>query len=225
MKDQVFGGPDVASAVAAASQALGIPAETLKYVVLEAGQPGGLGLQAVPARIAVLVGARAGAAAAAPHAPAGPGPEEDPQAGLRAVVRAVAEAAGLDLSADVTETRDGLVLQLAGPGCDMLLEEDGEVLRSLEYLLQRMFRGEGRLRVQCEGYRSPREDGLRSQARDLAAAVRTDGRPRTTGPLNSYERRIIHVALTDDPDLKTFSVGEGPDRRVTIARRDDAPEG
>jgi spoIIIJ-associated protein len=226
MKDQVFGGRDVATAVAAASQALGIPAETLKYVVLEAGHPGGLGLQAVPARIAVLVSARPSGGAAAAPAPAAQGPEEDARAGLRGVVRAVAEAAGLDLSADVTETTDGLVLQLAGPGCEMLLEEDGEVLRSLEYLLQRMFRGEGRLRVECEGYRSLREDGLRAQAKELAAAVRTDGRPRTTGPLNSYERRIIHVALTDDPDVKTFSVGEGSDRRVTVSpRRDDAPEG
>ena len=225
MKDQVFGGPDVESAVAAASQALGIPAASLRYVVLDPGRPGGLGLQPMPARIAVLGQARPGAAADEAPEERGPAaPEGDPRAGLRAAVRALAEAATLDLSADVVEGEEGLVLRLAGPGCDLLLEEDGEVLRSFEYLLQRMFRGEGRLRVECEGYRSRREDGLRAQARELAAAVRADGRARTTGPLNSYERRIIHVALTGDPDLVTFSVGEGPDRRVTISRRVDAPE-
>jgi spoIIIJ-associated protein len=230
MKDQVFGGVDVEAAVAAASQALGIQPASLRYVVLEAGRPGGLGLQAVPARIAVLGFSRPAVAAplAAPApaaAAAANAPEGDPRAGLRGVVRALAEVSGLDLSADVAESGEGLVLHLAGPGCELLLEEDGEVLRSFEYLLQRTFRGGGRLRVECEGYRGRREDSLRAQARELAAAVRADGLPRTTAPLNSYERRLIHVALTDDPDLTTFSVGEGPDRKVTIARRSDAPEG
>jgi spoIIIJ-associated protein len=227
MKDQVFGGADVEAAVASASQALGIPVESLRYVVLEPGRPGGLGLQPLPARIAVLGAARpsAGGVAEEPLDRQPVALDADPRAGLRGVVRALADAASLDLAADVAEGEEGLVLRLSGPGCDLLLEEEGEVLRSFEYLLQRMFRGEGRLRVECEGYRSRREDGLRAQARQLAEAVRADGQARTTGPLNSYERRIIHVALTGDPDLVTFSVGEGPDRRVTISRRTDAPEG
>jgi spoIIIJ-associated protein len=222
MKDQVFGGPDVEAAVAAASQALGIPAASLRYVVLEAGRPGGLGLQAVPARIAVLGEAKPAAGPEPSGVPeAAPG---DPRASLRGMVRALADAAGVDLSAEVTETEEGLTLRVAGAGADLLLEEDGEVLRSFEYLLQRTFRQAGRVRVECEGYRGRREEGLRAQALELAEAVRGDGRARTTGPLNSYERRIIHVALTGDPDLVTFSVGEGPDRRVTISRRPaDAP--
>ena len=52
---------------------------------------------------------------------------------------------------------------------------------------------------------------------ERAEVVRQEGRPRTMPPLNAYERRIVHVALTDASGIVTYSVGEGADRRVTIA--------
>ena len=55
--------------------------------------------------------------------------------------------------------------------------------------------------------------------------VRGDGRPRESRPLNAYERRIIHVAISEEPGLRTFSVGEGADRRVTVAPADPEAEG
>src|SRR4030095_3154626 len=68
VKDAIFSGPDVAAALQAAGRALGLPPEQLRYVVLEAGTPGRLGLQAQPARIAVMMDAGpAGEAAAGPE--------------------------------------------------------------------------------------------------------------------------------------------------------------
>jgi spoIIIJ-associated protein len=58
---------------------------------------------------------------------------------------------------------------------------------------------------------------LSEQAHALAAEVRADGKPRTTTPLNAYERRLIHVALSQVEGVVTYSVGEGADRRVTVA--------
>ena len=76
-----------------------------------------------------------------------------------------------------------------------------------------------RLVVACEGYRTERDEALRRTARELAAAVRQDGVPRTTRPLNSYERRVVHVTLTGEPGVRTYSVGEEGNRRVTVAPR------
>jgi spoIIIJ-associated protein len=108
----------------------------------------------------------------------------------------------------------------------MLLEEEGEVFQALEHVLQRAYRARlasGRLTVECEGYRDHRDGRLRARALELAQAVAADGKPRRTEPLNSYERRIVHMVVSEHPSLETYSVGEGADRRVTIAPR-RAPE-
>ena len=61
----------------------------------------------------------------------------------------------------------------------------------------------------------------RPPAAALAAPfkVEADGKPRRTEALNSYERRIVHMVVSEHPALETYSVGEGADRRVTIAPR------
>jgi spoIIIJ-associated protein len=218
MSDRAFTGRDVPEALAAASRALGLPAERLRYVVLEAGTPGGHGIGGTPARIAVLVEGGGGRAAVPPPAAAEPPPATGSL--LRGLVRALAEAAGVDMAAEVEEGEALLTVRVEGPGTALLLEEDGEVLRSLEHLLQRAATRPGvrqRVVVACPGYREQRDDSLRAEARALAQAVRGDGRPRETRPLNSYERRIVHMAVSEEPGLRTFSVGEGADRRVTVA--------
>jgi spoIIIJ-associated protein len=247
MSDPVFTGQDVPEAVASAARSLGLEAARLRYVVLDPGRPGALGVSPSPARIAVLLERRpAGESRTLPSvrsraqdqdAPPRAASEEQPRApragdvsaDIRGLVRVLAEAASVDLAADVEPGSDGLTVRLQGPGCEMLLEEEGEVFRSLEHILQRAFRGRlatGRLAVQCEGYRDHRDGRLREQALALARAVEADGRARRTEPLNSYERRIVHMVVSELPALETFSVGEGSDRRVTIAPRPkDTPGG
>ncbi|PYQ50301.1 MAG: hypothetical protein DMF78_16070 [Acidobacteria bacterium] len=236
MSDPVFTGQDVADAVASAARSLGLEAARLRYVVLDSGRPGGLGVSASPARIAVLLERRPpGEIRAATRAAAPPRHDEQPAAprtgdarpGIRALVRALAEAAGVDLGAEIEEGPDGLLVRLQGPGCALLLEEDGEVFRALEHVLQRAFRSRlesGRLAVECEGFRSHRDGRLRERALEMARAVQADGKARRTEPLNSYERRIVHMVVSELPGLETYSVGEGADRRVTIAVRSSASE-
>ena len=235
MSDPVFTGQDVADAVAAAARSLGLEAARLRYVVLDAGRPGGLGVSASPARIAVLLERRpAGEPRPAPASPAraqGDAQPAGPRVGdvrsdIRGLVRVFAEAATVDLSAEVEQGPDGLRVRLQGGGCALLLEEEGEVFRALEHILQRAFRDRldsGRLAVECEGYRDHRDGRLRERALELARAVETDGKARRTEALNSYERRIVHMVVSERPGLETYSVGEGADRRVTIARRGEGP--
>jgi predicted RNA-binding protein Jag len=89
----------------------------------------------------------------------------------------------------------------------------------VEHLLQRMFAPDLvplSLRVECGGFRDRRDAALETEARALAERVRSEGRPLTMPPLNAYERRVVHVALSGVPGIATYSVGEGADRRVTV---------
>src|SRR6185503_981307 len=228
MKDPVFSGKDVTEALQVASRSLGLPAESLRYVVLERGTPGGLGIGGTPAMIAILLEGASGAAPAARggRGPARPEEPRRPRALLTSLVRDIGRTAGLELSADLEETEEGLLLRLGGAGRDFFLEEDGEVLKALEHVLHKVAQSENeprRLIVECEGFRTRRDDALRRRALLLAEQVLADGQARRTEPLNSYERRIVHVTLAEVQGVKTFSVGEGADRRVTVASADAPP--
>jgi spoIIIJ-associated protein len=224
MKDAVFSGADVGAALEAAGRALGLRPADLRYVVLDPGSPPGLGIAATPARIAVLL-----------ERPAPPRPllpreedeetrplaeDEDPEDLLRETLEALAGAAGLELAVEVSEDRDELRARLTGPGAAFFLDEGGEPLRALDHLLHRMLDHRlepRRLRLECEGYREARDEALRLRALRMAEDVRASGRHRETEPLNAYERRVIHVALTGAPGVRTYSVGEGAERRVRVA--------
>jgi spoIIIJ-associated protein len=236
MSDRVFSGRDVAEALGTAAQALGLPPERLRYVVLDAGTAGGLGLRPTPARVAVLLGTASGSgairtAASRPEPPSAP-PTETPtdkaEAGpdlgseVETLVAALARAAEVDLQAKVTLSQDALLVELSGRDVASFLLGPGEpaVAEALEHLLHGMFAhrvAPRRLRVECAGQREQREERVRAKARELAAAVLRDGQLRTTDPLNAYERRLVHMAVSEQPGVITYSVGGGADRRVTIA--------
>jgi spoIIIJ-associated protein len=230
MKDQVFSGRTVAEALEAAGRTLGLAPDAIRYVVLERESPGAMGVGGTEARIAVLLESG--------RAPAGSGPApapehrrssdrpRDAQAAIRAFVREFAETSQLDLTAEVQQEGERTVVTLFGDDRALLLENGGEVLIALEHIIQRAFARDvpGRLVVDCEGFRASRDAGLESRAREIAGQVRADGRPRETEPLNAYERRIVHVTLAEEAGIRTFSVGEGADRRVTIALKEAADD-
>jgi spoIIIJ-associated protein len=223
MKDQVFTGRSVTEAVEIAGRTLGLAPDAIRYVILERESPGVMGVGGTPARIAVLLENSRGQSGGGPR-PAGPvgRPErpKDPRAAIRAFVRELAETAELDLTAEVEDEEQRTIVRLFGDDLDVLLEDGGEVLIALDHLMQRAFGREiqpRRLVVECEGFKDVRESALRARALDLVRAVKQDGKPRETEPLNGYERRLVHMAVAEESGVRTFSVGEGQDRRVTIA--------
>jgi spoIIIJ-associated protein len=237
MSDRVFLGRDVAEALGIAAQALGQSPERLRYVVLDPGNEGGLGLKPTPARVAVLLGGASGASPGAPprktvSAPAAPDAAETPREGpgatadivlaVEEVVALLAEAAQVDLQARATLSPEALKIELLGSDVASFLLGPAEpsVADALEHLLHSMFAprvAPRRVRIGCEGLKEQREERLRAKALALAATVLNDGQPRTTDPLNSYERRLVHMAVAERPGVITYSVGGGADRRVTIA--------
>ena len=229
MRDRAFSGGSVEEALNAASRELGLAPEALRYVVLETGAPAGRGLGATPARIVVLLDSPAPRPAPSREdqpEPMPPGEGTDPQRELAAVVRKMLDAAGLDLELQVESEEDTIRVRLLGPDRDFFYGEEGEVLPAAEHLLQRMFGrvlAGYRIRLECEGYRERRDQEVRARALALAAAVKETGVARTTEPLNAYERRLVHLAVGEVEELVTFSVGEGDDRRVTVALRSAGP--
>jgi spoIIIJ-associated protein len=141
---------------------------------------------------------------------------------LSGILQSLERALQAPLGAEVEEGADGgLVVRLNGAGRRWLVGEDGEAVAALDHLLKRVLASQGypaRLVLSCEGWRERRDAALRERALEMARAVREDGQVRRMGPLNSYERRIVHMAVADlGGGVTTFSEGEGHERAVTIA--------
>ena len=130
-------------------------------------------------------------------------------------------SAGLEL-----ETPDILV-ELAGPDSDLVLERGGEVLRSLETLAHEAVRLHGeehdRIAFDCHGYRAARHRELKLAADVAAEKVLRTGVPYSFAPMSSRERRLIHLAFRDHQSLVTQSEGEGLRRYVVLYPRDYKP--
>ena len=113
------------------------------------------------------------------------------------------------------------ITDIESPG--LLIGRDGQTLASLQYLATRMVSAKMKamLRVQIDAsdYRERQDERLRELAFSLAEKVKAGGRPQVTRPLSSYHRRVIHLALQDDPLIQTHSKGDGEMKRVMIARR------
>lgn len=121
--------------------------------------------------------------------------------------------------------RDGhLVLQIRTAEPKLLIGRRGETLESLQYLLNRILlaqnAGAPRVTVDIEHHREMQNDAFLTRIRQLADAVREHGRPVETEPLNSYERKLTHDLLRDDPELETQSQQiEAKLKRITIRQR------
>lgn len=113
-----------------------------------------------------------------------------------------------------------LRVNLDGPDGDLLLERQGELLRALEHLTLRWLRlppeFHDQIRFDCRDYKAARLAELRLAAETAAARVKQSRQPYRFNPMNSHERRVLHLALKDDPAVRTVSEGEGRDRAVVI---------
>jgi len=120
-----------------------------------------------------------------------------------------------------------ILVDFSGPDASLLLERGGELLRALELLAMEMLRlpsGEHeKISFDCQNQRSIRLEELRLAAGVAAEKVRQTGTPYYFAPMSSRERRIVHLALRDQTDLRTESDGEGMRRRVVVYPADYKP--
>jgi spoIIIJ-associated protein len=124
------------------------------------------------------------------------------------------------------ESPDVLV-KFSGPDVELLLENKAELLLALEYLTIQMLRlppeDHERLCFDANDYRLLRIEELRLGAAAAAERVRRSGRPYQFSPMTSRERRIIHLALREEPGVRSESQGVGPARRVVVYPMSNSP--
>lgn len=111
----------------------------------------------------------------------------------------------------------------SGEDSGLLIGRDGQTLSALQYLasciVSRRMGASVRVQIDAGDYRSRQIDKLKSTALELADKVRESGRPQSTRPMSAYLRRMVHMALADDPDVQTHSKGEGSLKRVVIVAK------
>lgn len=130
------------------------------------------------------------------------------------------EVAGAEMESSVLQGEDRYEIELWGPDQDRLLADDGRPLLGIQHLLVRVVRGlTGEsiyCRVDCDQFHDIREERLRDLAQRVASEVQRRNRPKLLESMAPDERRIVHIALTDDPNVTTESVGRGYFKRVKI---------
>ncbi len=122
-----------------------------------------------------------------------------------------------------------LVLQIYTEESRRLIGRDGETLEAIQFLLNRLLQAKdkdaSKVVVDCEMYRSMREDRIVQRVRELAERVRITGRSLQLEPMNSYERRIVHNAFKDDPEIATWSPDDSARiKQITLLKRQTKKE-
>jgi spoIIIJ-associated protein len=137
---------------------------------------------------------------------------------------------GFVVQIEETHNESGsLVLQIYTEESDRLIGRDGETLEATQFLLNRLIQSKdkaaAKVVVDCEHYRSMREDKIVQRVRELAERVRITGRSLQLEPMNSYERRIVHNAFKDDPDVATWSPSDSARiKQITLLKRQPKKE-
>lgn len=142
-------------------------------------------------------------------------------------VRTVAGALGASAEVKAEQTEDGTRITMAGDGCDIFLQRKAAALDALQHLVNAAFRRanpERHIVVDCLDYRKGKDAELREMAQVLAERARETGLPQEVGPLNPYARRIVHLAVAEDSQADSESVGDAFMKTVIITASAPPPD-
>jgi len=113
-----------------------------------------------------------------------------------------------------------IAFDIKGDDLGILIGRRGQALFYLQYIVRLIVAHQTKtwapIIIDVEGYKQRRYEALRALAWRLAEQVKVRGVPFSLEPMSAYERRIIHIALADHPDVTTQSIGEGEARKVVI---------
>ena len=132
-------------------------------------------------------------------------------------------ALGIAATVNVEDTPDGPRLNLTGDEAELLVRHRGEPLKALQHVVDMAFGrtldDQKRIFVDALEYRKGKDIEMRNMATFLAGKVKESGMDQQMGPLNPYERRIVHMAVAEVPGVTTESVGDAFSKTVLISLR------
>ena len=207
----------VADAIEIALKQLDANREEVEIDVVSRGKPGllGLGYEEAEVRVSIVDF----------------GPDEvagDVVKAVSHVLDNLLSQMGVDavstLRRSIGEDGGGPVFNIEGEDSGLLIGRRGETLRSLQFLvnfianIQLGFRPDAIIDV--GGYQERRKKSLQNMARNVSLKVAQSGRSITLEPMTAYDRRLVHLALSDNPEVVTQSVGSGADRQIVVSPAD-----
>lgn len=208
---------NVEAAIHQALEQLGVNRDEVEVTVLSEGKSGILGLGAEEARIRVRP---------LTHIPP---PNSDIVEATRDVLETLLEKMGVSASVvhlpqppgqQEAESSVAIAFNIRGDDLGILIGRQGETLTCLQYMVRLIMAHQKKawlpILIDVEGYRERRYMALRNLALRISEQVKTKRKPFTLEPMPSYERRIIHITLADNPDVTTESTGVGETRKVVI---------
>lgn len=211
IKECIETGRTTEDAIESACRTLGLERDQVEFEIIDLPKKGFLGLKNIPAKVRVYVEI----------------PEQTKvQAAVEYIGEVLVQMALPNIEISVKEEESNAVLTLSGEGVGVIIGRRGETLDALQYLTGLVAnRVEGdyvRITIDSGNYREKREKTLEALAKKLANNAVKTGRSSTLEPMNPYERRIIHAAVSTVEGAASTSVGEEPNRRVVISSTNPA---
>ncbi len=224
--------PSVEEAIARGVEQLGISPDMVDVDILDEGAKGFLGFGSRQVRVRLTLKpaeVTSAAKSAPPTAPSEPAPAatddhllnfatqttRDLLAKMKINARVEAHYGEADVDGEIP-----LLIDIRGDDLSVLIGRRAETLNALQYILALIVSKEAdkwaQVIVDVEGYRARRERQLRQLARRMAEQAIRTGKRQALEPMSSAERRIVHLELRNHPDVTSESVGEEPNRKVTI---------
>lgn len=187
--------------------------DSVEFQVVSEGERGLLGVGFSPARVIASV---------TPSEHADHGDETEEAQLVREFVQRAIHAIGAEVTVSVSARDERVTAQCAGADVGLLIGKHGQTIDALQYLANAMVRAGGggaEIVVDAAGYRARRADALEKAARRAAERASASGHRVSLDPMTAVERKIVHEALKDDPEVETASEGSEPNRYVVVIPR------
>lgn len=219
MESLEISGKTVDEAVRKALEQFGVNREQVTVEVLKKGKAGILGLGSEEAKVRVSLVNEPGAVN-----------REDIVKMSKEMLLRVLTLMGLEATLEEVVTveekgdPDAISLNIEGKDLGVLIGRSGQTLFALQHLLRLMVARNLKktvpLNIDVQSYKVRREKQLTALALRLAEQVKNSGRSETMEPMPSNERRIVHLALANIPEVSTQSIGSGEERKVVIVSKE-----
>jgi|UniRef100_A0A7C3UZE2 spoIIIJ-associated protein len=201
-----FEGKTTEEAIEQACSHFKLPPESLDIEIISVGSPGLFGLGGRKARVRVKVREEGEADLLA-----------QAQELLERILELMGEKARISGRFDEEER---ISLSIDAEDAGLLIGKQGQTLEALQYLLTKMIAKKARHKVRVfidiESYRARHQEALTQLALKSGEKAKKTGKPITLNPMNPHDRRIIHLALQGDKEVKTMSRGEGLYKKVVV---------